>query len=276
MEISIDFLKEMGLIIYEKVHPLLGTREAAQKLEKGAGGDISMNIDIIAENTIIEILEKKNLDLLLISEEIGEKYIGNKEKAIKNHFKVIVDPIDGSNNSIRGIPFCCVSIALAIGDKITDINKAVIINLTTKDIYWAEKGKGAYLNDKKIKVSNIGIDGEFIFELDFDYKNALDYLIKYKSLLQKIYRVRVMGSNALSFCLLAQGSIDGFLDLRRSNRLMDIAAGYLIIKEAGGRIFSKNGEDLNSHLSINAEIPFIATNANLESFLKQELRKLEN
>ena len=84
-----------------------------------------------------------------------------------------------------------------------------------------------------------------------------------------------MGANALTFCLIAQGSIDGFLDLRKSNRLMDIAAGYLIVKEAGGNMFSKSGTDLNINLTLDAEIPLVVTNKKLESFIKVELKKIK-
>ena len=75
MELSIDFLKQLAINVYEVVNPLLGTKEAAKRLKRGAGGDISMEIDIIAENAIVDTLEKANVNLLLISEEIGEKYI---------------------------------------------------------------------------------------------------------------------------------------------------------------------------------------------------------
>jgi myo-inositol-1(or 4)-monophosphatase len=275
MDISINFLKEMALAVYNKVNPLIGTTKAAKLIQEGAGGDISMYIDIEAENVIVDLIEKNDVDLMLISEEVGEKYIGDKEKAIKNQQKIIVDPVDGSTNSIRGIPFCCCSIAYAKGNGLDDIEKAVIINLTTKDIYWAEKGKGAYINDKKIGVSTRGILDHVIFEIDFDLENVSEELNKYNSIIKNMYRVRIMGANALSFCLIAQGSLDGFLDLRKSNRLMDIAAGYLIVKEAGGNMFSKSGKDFDISLALDAEIPLVVSNSKLESFLKEELKKIK-
>ena len=84
MEITIDFLKQMATTIYDAVHPILGTPKAGKKLERGAGGDISMYIDIVAENIVIDLLKSASLDILLISEEVGEIFIGDKEKAIKN------------------------------------------------------------------------------------------------------------------------------------------------------------------------------------------------
>lgn len=277
MEISMDLLKQMAITVYEKVNPLIGTAEASREFTRGAGGDISMHIDIVAENAIIDILEKNKINILLISEEVGEKYIGNKEKAINNQQKLIVDPIDGSTNSVRNIPFCCVSIAYAIGNKLQDIKKAVIINLITKDIFWAEKSKGAFFNEEKINVSERGIEDKLIFELDFNLINMLDQFTKYFPIIQKLYRIRVMGSIALSFCLLARGSIDGFIDFRDGTRLVDIAASYLIVLEAGGNLFSKDGVDLDYldiQLKLGSKIALVASNARLEPFIKKELTKI--
>ena len=168
--ISIDFLKMIAIKIYDAVSPLIGTREGARELEKGVGGDISMHIDLVAENIVIDALEKSGVDIMLISEEIGVKYIGDEESAKRSQQKLIVDPIDGSTNSGRGIPFCSVSIAYAIGNTLNDVCKAVILDLTTKDIYWAEKEKGAFLNGLKMNVSENDESSPFIFEIDTDLK----------------------------------------------------------------------------------------------------------
>ncbi|MFX0012114.1 MAG: inositol monophosphatase family protein [Candidatus Hermodarchaeota archaeon] len=271
MELSIDLLKDLALNVYNAVHPLLGLKEASKKEQRGAGGDISMQIDLIAENNIISYLEKEELDVLLISEEIGEKYIGNKEKAIENQNVLIVDPIDGSNNAVRGIPYCSVSIAYAIGQTMKDIKKAVVLNLISKDIYWAIKGEGAYMNDKKILVSNLDISDKCFLELDLPKKYPFKNIEQIKPILQKFYQTRILGSSALTLCQIAKGSMEAFINLRETNRLVDVAAGYLILKEAGGKFFSLQGNYINLELSINAKSPFIASNAKLESFLKGEM-----
>ncbi|MFX1532402.1 MAG: inositol monophosphatase family protein [Promethearchaeota archaeon] len=269
MELSINFLKQVALDIYDVVNPLLGTKAAAKKSKRGAGGDISMYLDIVAENAIIDSLEKKNVPLLLISEEIGEKYIGDEEEAKKGRIKIIVDPIDGSNNAVKGIPYCSVSIAYAVGDAMTDIEKAVVLNLNTKDIYWAEKGKGAYLNGNKIHVSGLDMSQKCFFELNLPMNNLMINLQKLEPLIRKFYRIRILGSSALSLCQIANGSIEAFINLRESNRLVDVAAGILILKEAGGKIFSLDGKEIEKNLSIEVKFPFIACNIELESFLKK-------
>ncbi|MFX0073524.1 MAG: inositol monophosphatase family protein, partial [Candidatus Hermodarchaeota archaeon] len=238
MEITIDFLKTLAIEVYEKINPLLGTAKAGELTKKGAGGDISMYIDLLSEKTIMEILEKNNINVLLISEEVGEKYIGDKSVVIKEKSKLIVDPIDGSNNAARGIPYTSVSIAYAIGEKIKNIEMAVIIDLNTKDLYYAEKGKGAFKNGHPINVSEMDISQKCVFELDVpvsEFFKRIDQLMK---ILKRTYRIRIMGSTALTLCQVASGAVDAFLDLSITNRLVDVAAGFLIMKEAGGKYYS--------------------------------------
>lgn len=274
MELGIDFLKQIAFNVYNAVNPLLGTKEAAKKSEKGAGGDITMYLDTIAETTIIELLEKKKVDLLLISEEIGEKYIGDEEKAKTNQVKLIIDPLDGSNNAVRGVPYCSVSIAYAVGTHMDDISKGVILNLNTKDIYWAEKGKGAYLNNSKIHVSDLDISQQCFFELNLPMKNFMKQLQKLNPLIRRFHRMRILGSSALTLCQIASGSMEAFINLRDSNRLVDVAAGMLILTEADGKIFSIDGKKIDNSLSINVKFPFIACNDKLELFLKKEFTKI--
>lgn len=271
MEVTIEFLKQLAINIYEKIHPLLGTKEGGVKISRGVGGDISMNIDLVAEELLIQYLEDQQLDILLISEEIGEKYIGNKDKALLNNQVLIVDPIDGSNNATRGIPYCSISIAYAKGKSIKDIVKAVVIDLNSKDLYWSEKGGGAFLNENQIHVSQLDVSDDCFFELNLSNKNLFKYIDNFRSLIKKTYKVRVLGSSALTLCQIAKGSMEAFINLRETNRLVDVAAGLLILKEAGGDIFSLKGNKIEGDLSIFLKFPFIASNNKLASFLKNEL-----
>ncbi len=274
MELSINLLKKIAISVYDVIHPILGSKVAAEKFQRGAGGDISMQIDLLAEQIIIRTLESEKVDILMISEEIGEKYIGNKNKAIKSQNVLIIDPIDGSNNAVRGIPYCSVSIAYAIGKSIKDLKKAVVLDLVSKDIYWAIKREGAYLNDNRIRVSNLGLSDNCFFELNLPKKNAVKNMERLKPIIQQFHRMRILGSSALTLCQVARGSMEAFINLRETNRLVDVAAGYLILKEAAGKFFSIKGANFNLKLSIKTKFPFIACNSNLESFLKEELIKM--
>lgn len=271
MEFTIDYLKQLALNVCDVVNPLIGQKEASIKSNRGAGGDITMYIDQVAEEVVIQSLKKDKVNCLLISEEIGEKYIGNKIEANRSQNTLIVDPLDGSNNAVRGIPYCSVSIAYAIGNKMNDIIRAVVLDLNTRDIYWAEKGKGAFLNDTKIYVSDLDIRQKCFFELNLPMKNLMKNLQKLAPLIRRFYRIRIMGSTALTLCQIAGGSMEAFINLRESNRLVDVAAGFLILKEAGGKIFSLEGKEINKNLSIEVKFPFIACNVKLESFFKTEL-----
>ncbi len=271
MEVTIEFLKQLAINIYEKVNPLLGTEEGGVKISRGAGGDISMNIDLVAEELLIQILEEQGLDILLISEEVGEKYIGDKKKALLNNQVLIVDPIDGSSNATRGIPYCSISIAYAKGKSIEDIVKAVVIDLNSKDLYWAEKSSGAFLNEKPIQVSQLDVSDDCFFELNLPTKSLFKLVDTFRSILKKNYKVRVLGSSALTLCQIAKGSMEAFINFRETNRLVDVAAGYLILKEAGGEIFSITGSKIEGDLSVFFKFPFIASNSKLVSFLKKEL-----
>jgi len=271
MELSINLLKKIAINVYDAVHPILGSKIAAEKSQRGAGGDISMHVDLLAEQIVINTLESENVDILLISEEIGEIYIGNENKAIKNRNVLIIDPVDGSNNAIRGIPYCSVSIAYAIGKSINDVKKAVVLDLVSKDMYWAIKGEGAYLNEKKIRVSNLDLSDNCFFELNLPKKNIFKNIERLKPIIQQFYRMRILGSSALTLCQVARGSMEAFINLRESNRLVDVAAGFLILKEAKGQFFSLGGTEIDHELSIDLKFPFVACNANLKTYLKSEL-----
>jgi myo-inositol-1(or 4)-monophosphatase len=148
--------------------------------------------------------------------------------------------------------------------------------LNTGDVFWAVKGEGAYLNDKRIYVSEKGLSDQLIFEVDFYIWNLRKKLKKYSSILRKLYRIRVMGSAALSLCLLAKGSIDGYINFKKGSRIVDYAAGYLILKEAGGVIFSINGEDIDFTLDMELKVAIVACNAELAEFLREELKKIKS
>lgn len=271
MSINIDELKEIALNVYEKIHPILGTESAAKTSTRGAGGDITMYIDTLAENIIIDGLKELGTNLLLISEEVGEKYIGNREEALKNKQVLIIDPVDGSNNSVRGIPYSSVSIAYAEGTHMRDIKRAIVVNLYTGDLYWAEKGLGAYLNDQKIYVSNFNINDKPFFEFNITPRNITNNLARLDPIISKFHRIRILGSTALSLCQVASGSMEAFINMRKSNRLVDTAAGFLILKEAGGKIFSFEGREIDLELGINKRFSFIACNAQIEGFLRKNL-----
>ena len=131
----------------QNVKDLAGTEEAAGDFGRGAGGDISRNIDITAEQTVLDYLKEINFECIVLGEECGRVELSDNPKGY-----IIMDAIDGSANAVRGVPFFCSSLAFATENKLSSITDGVITDLTNGDMYWASKGKGSFLNEKQIKV----------------------------------------------------------------------------------------------------------------------------
>ena len=247
----IEILREVSNKIYENVKDIAGTEDAAGDFGRGAGGDISRNIDIIAEKTVLDYLKEINFECVVLGEECGRVELSKNPKGY-----VIMDAIDGSANAVRGVPFFCSSLAFATENKLSSITDGVITNLSNGEMYWASKDKGSFFNNKKIKVHH----KEPIYKIiGINTSGATADLMKR---LQPIYEnhdhTRHFGANALEMALFARGKMDIFIDLRDKIRIQDIAAGYLIVKEAGGLLLDADLKPLDSDLSYETRISFIA------------------
>jgi len=250
MEI-IEILREASRQVYENVKDLAGTSDAAGDYGRGAGGDISRKIDIVAEKTVLDYFKKINFECVVLGEECGRVELSSQPKGF-----VIMDAIDGSANAVRGIPFFCCSLAFATNDKISSITDGVVTDLTSGDMYWASKGKGAFLNENKIHV----IEKDPIYRIvGINMSGASPELVQR---LQHVFKshnhTRHFGANALEMAMFARGLIDIFIDLRDKIRIQDMAAGYLLVKEAGGLILDANLQPLDSDLSYQTRLSFIA------------------
>ena len=264
----IDILKEASKLVYQNVKDLAGTSDAAGDFGRGAGGDISRNIDIIAEKTVLDYLKKINFDCVVLGEECGRVEMSSNPKGY-----VIMDAIDGSANAVRGVPFFCCSLAFATENKISSITDGVVTDLTNGDMYWASKGKGAFWNGKKIRVN----EKEAIYRIvGVNISGSEPELVQR---LQPIFKshnhIRHLGANALEMALFARGLIDIFIDLRDKIRIQDMAAGYLLIKEAGGMMLNENLEPLDSDLSYETRLSFIAaSNKKILDDIMSQIKKI--
>jgi myo-inositol-1(or 4)-monophosphatase len=247
----IEILKEASKRVFENVKGLAGTSAAAGDYGRGAGGDISRNIDIVAEKTVLDYLKEISFECIVLGEECGRVELSSKPKGF-----VIMDAIDGSANAVRGVPFFCCSLAFATKDKISSITDGVVTDLSSGDMYWASKGKGAFLNEKKIHVQ----ENEPIYRIvGINLSGATaDQVKKLQPVLKSHNHTRHFGANALEMALFARGLIDIFIDIREKIRVQDIAAGYLLIKEAGGLVLDAKLEPLDADLSYETRLSFIA------------------
>lgn len=213
-----------------------GEIENLQVSRKGAGNFVT-SADLKAEKILIEELQRDFEGCSILSEEAGE-ILGSKKD-----FKFIIDPIDGTTNFMHGSPFFCVSVALM--EKSTsgknEITKGVIYSPITDDLFIAEKGEGAFLNDRRMQTSG---RREFEQALFTAYLNKSDILVQQqdmKAISAVPSHVRIMGSAALELAYVAAGKLDGMW--HRNLRIWDIAAGILMVQEARGIVSEINGRD---------------------------------
>ena len=210
-----------------------GEIEKLQVSKKGPG-DFVTNSDKRTEKIIMNELSLARPDYSFLAEESG---LSNKS----NEFRWIIDPIDGTTNFLHGIPNFAISIGL---EKNKEIICGMIFNPITNEMFYAEKGKGAYLNNSRIRVSSRKNVDECVILTGgpvLSYKNKEIFFKEYENVTRKVAATRKLGSSALDLAYLASGRCDGVFE--RNLNYWDIAAGIIIVKEAGGTITDFKGGD---------------------------------
>lgn len=233
---DITDLRAIGRTLLERVPAYRFADNVREVLEVGAAGDTTFPMDKVAEDIVLSALESLGEPLLIVSEECGVKEVHGSSS-----LRLLVDPIDGSKNAISGVPFFSTSLAAAQGDRIGDIFLAYVVNLTTKDEFWAKKGEGAFFNGRKMETSRSGSIETVFFEAQQPARDlaALMPLFALSS------RARCFGSMALSLCYMAGGAASAFVAPCQS-RSFDFAAGLLIAAEAGAVITDIQGNDISA------------------------------
>lgn len=246
---KIEHLREIGQRLFTELGKTRLKPFASESLGKGAGGDKTFPVDKKAEDIIISSLKALNEPLSIVSEEAGIEEIRGGGK------RVIIDPIDGSKNAITGIPFYCTSIAVADGDNIGSISLAYVINLLTGDDFWAEKGRGAFFNGERIYTQKDDIFYLIAYEAQSP-KNDIPKMIR---LFAEAWRTRCLGATALDLAYLSYGAISVFITPSPS-RSFDFAAGYLLIKEAGGVFTDIKGNSIeDTEITLKKSSPLLAS-----------------
>ena len=190
----------------------------------GKGGDDTVAIDAAAEAAIVRRLEAAGGDFTLISEELGERVFGADGAT-----HVVVDPIDGSLNAKRGIPFFALSVAVADGATMDDVHFGYVYDFGTGEEWTAERGGGAFLDGERLGSIK---PKERIEILSFEATLTSSVAEKAAQMVGIAYRLRIMGSLALSLCHLAAGRVDAVCSLKGA-RSVDIAAAQLLVRECG-------------------------------------------
>jgi myo-inositol-1(or 4)-monophosphatase len=244
----------------EQIAPLLKTVDQPQPdLGIGAGGDPIKNIDLTAENAIIGTLTRRAVSFTLISEESGVRKYGEHPQDCY----VTVDPIDGTTNLMRRVPFYATSIAVSEKPFMKDVHSALVADLFHRVTYTAQRAKGSFRDNRRISPSdNVSLE-EAVIGVDLNSYKAERIAPRLTRLIKKTKHIRHFGANALELCYVADGTTDAFVDIRGKLRPTDVAGACLILKEAGAMITMPDGKPLDAKLDPRQKVELIAA-ANAE------------
>ena len=190
---------------------------------EGEGGDETTAIDEAAEQAVVERFRSTGEGLCIVSEELGELELRG------GGFHVVIDPIDGSLNAKRGIPFFSVSLAIADGARMGDVFFGYVRDYGSGEEWWAKRDDGAFLNGAPIEAPR---PRERIEILSFEATRTDLVAEKAGAMVGIAHRLRIMGSLALSLCHRAAGRVDAVCSLKGA-RSVDIAAAQLLVREQG-------------------------------------------
>ena len=207
----------------------------AVRISQKQVNDFVTEVDQASEAIIIQTLLEAYPGHGILAEESGSEH-GAKD----SEFVWIIDPLDGTTNFIHGFPFYCVSIALAVKGR---IEQAVVYDPTRNDLFTATRGRGAYLNDRRLRVSRRVRLGECLISTGFPFRpgdNFKEYMSMMGDVMQRTAGIRRPGAAALDLAYVAAGYTDGFFEKGLSP--WDAAAGSLLVTEAGGLIGNLSGE----------------------------------
>jgi myo-inositol-1(or 4)-monophosphatase len=251
LKIAENIAKEAGKIILEH-------RYQDKDIKLKSISNLITKVDKISENKIIELIGKYFPNHSILTEETG--YI--KKESL---YQWIVDPLDGTTNYAHNFPFFCISIALQKEDEII---LGIIYDPIQDEIFSAMKGNGAFLNGKRIRVSNVNCLKDSLLAFGLPYELTLDdnNFIPFINLSRRSHGVRRTGSAALDLAYIACGRLDGFWSHKLSP--WDILAGVIIIEEAGGKV-----TDFENHKISFKETNIVASNGFIHEELLNILRE---
>jgi len=230
LNVAIKAARAAGAIINRAALDVESVRISQKQIN-----DFVTEVDHASEKVIIETLLTAYPGHGILAEESGSQH-GAKD----SEFVWIIDPLDGTTNFIHGFPVYCVSIALAVRGK---IEQAVIYDPSRNDLFTATKGRGAFLNERRIRASKRTQLKECLVSTGFPFRpgdNFKNYLAMMGDVMQRTAGLRRPGAAALDLAYVAAGYTDGFFETGLS--IWDVAAGSLLVTEAGGLIGNFTGE----------------------------------
>ncbi|WP_244982972.1 inositol monophosphatase family protein [Comamonas aquatica] len=230
LNVAIKAARAAGAIINRAALDVESVRVAQKQVN-----DFVTEVDQAAERMIIETLLGAYPGHGILGEESGKEF-GAKD----SDYVWIIDPLDGTTNFIHGFPVYCVSIALAVKGK---IEHGVVYDPTRNDLFTATRGRGAFLNERRIRVSKRAQLKDCLISTGFPFRpgdNFRAYMRMFAEITQRTAGVRRPGAAALDLAYVAAGFTDGFFETGLS--IWDVAAGSLLVTEAGGLVGNFTGE----------------------------------
>lgn len=256
MDAPVDWLDVCRRISARQADLFAGTATIAERTNyegRGEGGDMTLTLDRQCEDIVFEELERvaDGHPMLAISEERGEVELGGGGATTR----VVIDPIDGSMNVRRTIPFHSLSIAVAGGATMADVEFGFVHDFGAREEFAATRGKGATLNGHPIVADHPSQGLEVVGLESADPRWVLGTI---DALRGEVYRLRVVGSIAISLAYVAAGRFDGALSARTC-RSVDAAAAQLIVREAGGSVVFADGGLDGADLGLDARYTVAAS-----------------
>ena len=213
----------------------LERRQSGFRISKKAENDLVTEVDLECERMCRAVLAERFPDHDILAEELG----GAMASSVASRWRWVFDPLDGTTNYAHGLPVFCSSLGLEINGR-TDIG--AIYDPTRRELFTAERGKGAYLNGARVAVSDTEGLRDALLVTGFPYdiqQHAGDLVALFGAFLGRAQAVRRLGSAALDLCYVAAGRFEGFWE--QHLKPWDVCAGALIVEEAGGRITGTDG-----------------------------------
>jgi myo-inositol-1(or 4)-monophosphatase len=246
----LEFCRRAAGAARDAVHGYATTAERAVETGRGEGGDTAYVIDRAAEDAVFGEIEALGVPVLAVSEERGELVVGAAGTE-GEPVRVVIDPVDGSMNAKRGLPFACVSIAIASGPRMEDVEVGWVAELDPRlsagdqprrgRDWWAVKGEGAFRDGEplpRLQPGPLEVLGLETARPELVAANS--------SAIESVgaRRIRALGSVAMTLCLVAAGQLDAMLSLRPI-RSVDAAAAQLLVTETGGAVSFPAADDLS-------------------------------
>lgn len=255
LAVAMEAAKRAGVLIKERIGSI-----SKEEISQKSFSDFVTKVDLESEKTIINNINKHFPNHQIMTEESSKDYKNSD-------YLWIIDPLDGTTNFIYSFPFVAISIALMYKGELII---GVIHDPLRNETFYAEKGAGAFLNGKKIKVSSIEKSESSLIATGFPFRNKQyieEYIKIFYQMLHSVNDLRRAGAAAIDLAYVACGRVDGFFEYALSP--WDIAAGTVLIEEAGGVVSDFNGT--SNHLFTGN---IIAGNHAIHKFLSDKFKEI--